>query len=255
MARLSSLLLLPTVLLFASVLGNEIEQLNSPMTHLALHNQLYTTIHTNVQRFKGVDFSGKFVGKFEQLGGSGSYDGTFRGTKSSEKTKAIFAYKVGGVYKSMGFNVKYSGNVSGKLDVCGKRVTVHAGYTNSGSGTLRGKPLKGTAKGNVVFTAAADKSFSYRDQGTIRMYIAGKLINAKYYATLNNDSVNVAVNGMYGGKKFFVKYSFSLNLLPLVFDMNPLMVTRNYGTMYVTADGKTTTRNFDVRGMQLPKIE
>ncbi len=224
------------------------------MTHLALHNQLYTTIHTNVHRFKGLDFSGKFVGKFEQVGGSGSYDGTFRGTKKAQNTKATFAYKVGGVWKSMGFNVKYGGNVSGKLAVRGKRVTVHAGYTNSGSGTIHVKPLKGIAKGNVVFTATADKSFSYRDQGTIRMYVAGKLINAKYYATLNNDSVNAAVNGMYGGKKFFVKYSFSLNLLPLGFDMNPLMVTRNYGTMYTTAGGKTTTRKFDVRGMQVLKL-
>ncbi len=57
--------------------------------------------------------------------------------------------------------------------------------------------LKGTANGNAVFTAAAGKSFSYRDQGTIRMYVVGKLINAKYYAALNNDSINVAVSGMY----------------------------------------------------------
>ncbi len=102
MARLSSLLLLRTVLLLATVLDNEIEQLNSPMTHLALHDQLYTTIHSKVQGFKGVEFSRKLVGKFEQVGGNGSYDGTFRGTKSSEKTKAKFAYKVGGVCNRAG---------------------------------------------------------------------------------------------------------------------------------------------------------
>ncbi len=83
------------------------------MTRVALHDQLYTTIHTNVQCFKGVDFSDKFLGKFEQVGGSGSYDGTFRGTRSDQNTKAIFAYKVGGVWKSIGFNVKYRGNMSG----------------------------------------------------------------------------------------------------------------------------------------------
>ncbi len=101
---------------------------------------------------------------------------------------------------------------------------------------------------------AADKSFSYRDHGTIGMYVAGKLINAKYNATLYNNAVNVAVNGMYDGKKFFVKYSFSLNLLPLGFGMNPLTIERNYGNIYVTVRSKTTARMFDVRGIQMPKL-
>ncbi len=58
---------------------------------------------------------------------------------------------------------------------------------------------------------------------------------------------------MYGGK-FFVKYSFSLNLLPLGLDMNPMMIKRNYGTEYLTMGGKTHTKHMDVNGMQLPKL-
>ncbi len=253
MARLSSLLLVPALFLFASALPNEIEHFASPMTHLALNDHLYTTIHTNVQRFKGVYFSGKVVGKFEKVGGRGSYTGKFRGTKSGKKTKATLGFKVGGFCKSMGSNLKYSGKVSGKMSVHGKRVAVHAGYTTSTSGFVHGKPLKGTAKGTAVFTAAY-KSFYYREKGSVRMYIGGKLITAKYIATLNKNAVKVAVYGMYGGKKFFVKYSFSLNLLPLGLDMNPMMIKRNYGTVYVTVGGKTYTKKYDVKGMQLPKL-
>jgi len=200
MARVSPLLLVSALALFATAaLGNEIEHLTSPMTHLALHDQLYTTIHTNVQRFKGVYFSGRVVGKFEKVGGGGWYNGNFRGTKSAQKAKATFDYKVGGVCKSMGFNVKYGAKVKGKMSVHGKRVVVRAAYTSAGSGTVKGKPIKATCKGSAVFTAAY-KKFQYREQGTARMYIAGKLITAKYYATLNKNAVNVAVYGMYAGR-------------------------------------------------------
>ncbi len=223
------------------------------MAHLALNDHLYTTIHTNMQRYKGVYFSGKVVGKFEKVGGGGSYSGKFRGTTTGKKTKATFGFKVDGFCKSMGFNVKYTGKVSGKLSVHGKRVAVHAGYTTSAKGTVDGTPLKGTAKGTAVFTAAY-KSFYYREKGTVRIYVGGKLITAKYIATLNKNAVKVAVYGMYGGKKFFVKYSFSLNLLPLGLDMNPMMIKRNYGTVYVTVDGKTYTEKYDVKGMELPKL-
>ena len=241
------------MLLFASVLANEIEHLASPMTHIVLSDHLYTNIHTNVQRFKGVYFSGKVAGNFEKVGGSGSYKGNFRGTKSAQKTKAKFGFKVKGFCKSMGFNVKYSGKVSGKISVRGKLVAIHAGYTSSASGSVHGKLLKGMAEGTAVFTAAC-KSFFYREKGTARMYIAGKLITAKYIATLNKNAVKVAVYGMYGGKKFFVKYSFSLNLLPLGLDMNPIMIKRNYGTVYVTVGAKTFTKKYDAKGMQLPKL-
>ncbi len=223
------------------------------MTHLALSDHLYTNIHTNLQHFKGVYFSGKVVGKLEKVVGSGSYKGRFRGTKSARKTKAKFGFKVRGFCKSMGFNVKYSGVVSGRMSVHGKYVAVHAGYNSSASGTVYGKPLKGTATGIAVFIAAY-KSFYYREKGTVRLYIAGKLITAKYIATLNKNAINVAVYGTYDGKKFFFKYSFSLNLLELGLDMNPMMFKRNYGTVYLTVGGKAYTKKYDVNGMQLPKL-
>ncbi len=153
----------------------------------------------------------------------------------------------------MGFNVEYSCEVRGEMSVRGQRVAFHAGYTTSASGTVHDKSLKGTAKRTAVFTAA-HKSFYYREKGAARMYIGRKLITAKYIATLNKNAVNVAVYGMYGGKKFFVKYSFSLNLLPLGLDMNPMMIKRNYSTVYVTVGGKTYTETYDVKGMQLPKL-
>ncbi len=127
MARLSSLLLVRALILFASALANEIEHLASPMTHLAPNDHLYTTIHTYVQRFKRVYFSGKAVGKFEKMGDSGSYRGNFRGTMSAKKTKARFGFKVRGFCKSIGFNVKYRGKMSGKMSVRGKHVAVLAG--------------------------------------------------------------------------------------------------------------------------------
>lgn len=234
-------------------LGNEIEHIAAPMTQLVLNDKLYTTIHTNVQRLKGVYFSGKVDGKFEKMAGGGWYKGDFRGTKSGRQTKATFNYKLGGVCKSMGFNARFNGKVNGKMSVYGKRVSVHAGYETSARGTVHGKKLQGSCKGNAVFTVAY-KKFMYRERGTARMYVGGKLITAKYIATLDKNTVKVAVYGMYGGKKFFVKYAFSLNLLPLGLDMNPMMIKRNYGTVYVTVGGKTYTKEFDVKGMEMPKL-
>ena len=193
------------------------------------------------------------VGKFEKEGGGGWYNGKFRGTKSAKKSKATFDYKVGGVCKSMGFDVKFGGKVNGKMSVHGKHVRVYAGYETSARGTVHGASVKGSFKGNAVLRAAY-KKFYYRERGTARMYVGGKLITAKYYATLDKNAVKVAVYGMYGGEKFFLKYSFSLNLLPLGLDMNPMMIKRNYGTVYVTVGGKTYTKKYDVKGMEMPKL-
>lgn len=253
MARLSSVVLVSALFLVSTAFGNEVEQLASPMTHLVLHDKLYTTIHTNVHRMKGVYFSGKVVGKFEKTGGGGWYNGNFRGTKSGKKTQVTFGYNVGGTCKSMGFALKFGGKVNGKMSVQGKRVSVRAGYTSSLHGSVHGKAIKGSCKGNAVLTAAYNK-FMYREYGTARLYVGGKLLTAKYEATLNKNAVNVAVYGVYGGKKFFVKYSFSLNLLPLGLDMNPMMIKRNYGTVYVTVGGKKFTRKFDLKGMEMPKL-
>ena len=253
MARFSPLLLVSALLFASGALTTEIEQIASPMTHLVLHDQLYTTIHTNMQRLKGGYFTGKVVGKVEKGAGAGWYKGDFRGTKSGKRTAATFTFKVGGACKSMGFDVKFGGKVSGEMSLQGKRVMVRAGYRKSASGTVRGKQVKGTARGRAVFTAARGK-FVYREQGNARMYVDGKQLTAKYNATLNKKAVKVAVFGMYGGKKFFVKYSFSLSLLPLGLDMNPMMVKRNYGTVYFTVGGKQYTKKFDMKGMEMPKL-
>ena len=256
MARLTSSLLTAAVLFFVSaaiVLGNEIEHIASPMTHLALHDNLYTTIHTNVQRIKGVYFSGKVVGKFEKVSGGGTYNGKFRGVKRGKSSEATFDYKVRGSCKSMGFDVTFGGKVSGKMSVEGKRVAVRVGYKTAARGTVHGKSVKGGAKGTAILIAAYGK-LAYREKGTARMYVDGKLLTAKYTAALNKHAVKVAVVGKYAGKPFFVKYSFSINLLKLGLDMNPMMIKRNYGTVYVTANGKTFTKKFDVKGMEMPKL-
>ena len=253
MTRCCTALLVPALLLLSSAFGNEVEHIAAPMAHLVLNDQLYTTIHTNVQGFKGGPFTGKVEGKFEKMGGGGWYTGNFRGAKSGNKGKATFDFKVGGARKSKHFDVKMGGKINGKVSVHGKRVSVYAGYVASARGTVRGKIVKGSCKGNAVFTAA-NKKFLYRERGTARVFIGGKLITAKYLATLNKNTVKVAVVGMYAGKKFFVKYSFSLSLLPLGLDMNPMMIKRNYGTVYVTAGGKTYTKKFDVKGMEMPKL-
>ncbi len=253
MARFSSLLVVPTLCLLATALGNGIEHLASPTTQLTFHDQLYTTIHANVQRFQGEYFSGKMVGKMEKVGGVVWYRGNFGGTKSSQKTKAKFGFNMNGVCKFMGLNMTYGSKVSGKLSVHGKRVRVRARYTISATGSVYGKALKGTAKGAAVFSAK-NKSFYYRERGTARMYIGGKLVTAKFYAKINRKAVSVSVYGMYAGKKFFFKYSFSLNLLPPGFDVNSMMIKRNYGTVYYTVGGKSYTEKFDVKGVQMPKL-
>ena len=238
MVRFSAALFVSALLFVSSAFGNEIQQIAAPMTHLVLSDKLYTTIHTNVQRLKGAHFSGKVVGKFEKMGGGRWYHGSFRGTKSANESNATFGYKVGGTCKSMGFDVKFGGKVNGKMSAHGTWARVYAAYEESARGTLHGQTVKGSVKGNAVFTAE-HKKFFYRERGTIRMSVGGKLITAKYFATLDKKAVRAVVYGMYGGKKFFMKYSLSLNLVPLGLDINPITIKRNYGTVYLTVGGKT----------------
>ncbi len=253
MARFAIFLLASALIAVSTAFGNDLPQISSPLTHFVLHDHLYTTIHTSVQRFKSTYFSGKIVGKFEKAAGGGWYKGAFRGTTTGKKTKATFGYKIGGTCKSMGFNVRFGGAVAGKMSVHGKKVVVHAGYATKGRGTVHGVGLKGSAKGKVYFTSSYG-SFYYYEHGHTVMYIGGKTVKAKYYVTLTKKAVKVAVYGVYGGKKFFAKYSFSLNLLPLGIDMNPYMIKRNYGTVYVYVNGKKYTKKFDVRNTAMPKL-
>ena len=253
MARFSICFLVSALAAVSAATGNDLPQISSPMTHLVLHENLYTTVHHSVQRFKSTYFSGKVVGKFDKAFGGGWYNGKFRGTTDGRKTKASFGYKVGGHCNSMGFKLRFGGHVDGRMRVHGKKVAVHANYVTKAHGTVHGKGIKGGAKGKVYFSAAYG-SYYYYEHGAMVMYIGGKSIKAKYYASLNKDAVKVGVYGTYGGKKFFVKYSFSLNLLPIGFDMNPMMIKRNYGTVYVTVGGKTYTHKFDVKGMEMPKL-
>ena len=250
----STFFLVSALLIVSSVLGNEVAQLTPPMTQMVLHDNIYSTIRTNVHRAHGSMFSGRFVGKYEKVGGMGSYNGDFKGTTNGKNTHATFKYKVDGTCNSMGFDVKYGGMVKGKFNVYGKRVSVNLGYTANMYGTAHGKKVKGDFKGKAYLQVRHGK-FYYEERGVAKMYIAGKSLTAKYYATLNRDVVKVAVYGMYGGKKFFVKYSFSLNLLPLGMEMNPMMIKRNYGTVYINAGGKKFTQKYDMKGMQLPKLQ
>lgn len=250
----STLLILSALIALSAATGDEVAKLSSPMTQMLLHDKLYTTIHTNVKHARGAYFSGRVVGKFEKTSGVGSYTGNFRGTSKGKNAHATFTYDVDGSCTSVGFNVKYGGKVSGKMSVKDKRVSVNARYTSDMHGTVHGKKVRGDCTGNAYFTMRRGM-FYYRENGSTKMTIAGKPITAKYYATLNKNVVKVAVYGMYAGKKFFVKHAFSLNLLPLGLEMNPMMIKRNYGTVYVTVGGKTYTKKYDVKGMQLPKLQ
>ncbi len=253
MARISIFLLVSVFIAASSAFGGELPQISSPMTHFVLHDKLYTTIHASVQRFKGIYFSGKVVGNFEKTAGGGWYRGAFRGTSTPQKTKATFGYKVGGTCKSMGFNVRFGGTVAGNMTIRGQKLVAHAAYVTTARGTVKGLGLKGSAYGKVYLSAGYG-SFYYYEHGRTVMFIGGNVLKGKYYATLNKKAVKVAVYGVYGGKKFFAKYSFSLNLLPLGIDMNPFMIKRNYGTVYLNVGGKKFTRKFDVRGMKMPKL-
>ncbi len=234
----------------------EHQQLAPPTTHLLLHNNLYTAIRTNVQHANSSAFSGNIVGKYVTAGnsGGGSYNGDFQGTTDGNSTRTMFKYNVNGNSKAMGFSVNYDGRVSGGMKLHGKKLSLKANYAFKAHGTAQGKKVTGSVNGNARLTVR-NRSLYYRERGVATMMIGNKSVSARYAAALNNQIVKVSVYGMYDGKKFFAKYSFSMNLLPLAVEMNPMKLERNYGTVTVTAGGKTFTQKYDMKGMPLPQLQ
>ena len=201
MVRFSATLSVTALLFFFSAFGNEIQQTAGPMTHLVISNKPYTNIHTNVQRLKGVYFFAKVVGKFEKIGGEGWYNGSFPSSKSANKRKATFGYEVGG-------------KVNGKMSAHSKWARVHAGYEASARDTLHGQTVKSSVKRNAVFTAER-KKFFYRERGTIRMSLGGKLIAAKYFATVGKKAETSISSAVASVAMASVAVAANANMLPI----------------------------------------
>lgn len=55
----------------------------------------------------------------------------------------------------------------------------------------------------------------------------------------------------YAGEKFFFNCAMSLSLLKMKLQMNPMMITRKYGTVKVYYGKRVSTKKFNLKGSQL----
>ena len=241
--------------------ANDASQIVAPLARVLLHDKLHTTIRTATEH---VDHSpapskidGKFVGKYEQgTAGSGKYTGTFRGTASPKKTRVTFGYTVDGEFKYTDVDLTYSASVSGLAKIKNaKHVFITADYESDKlDGTIHGKKITDAKNRGVFKLYASGKRLQASDIGHFAITIDGKRLSANYKLVLYGDTVGLTMRGMYDGEKFFVKYAASLNIIKLGLQMNPFMITRNYGTVTGTANGKKFTQKYDISGMQMLDI-
>ena len=90
--------------------------------------------------------------------------------------------------------------------------------------------------------------------GGFRCTVNGKPVVGKYTVVVTKRfAESCSVNGKYDGKKFFVNYGLSLDLLKLALKMNPMMMTRKYGTVTTKIDGKEFKQSFDLNADELKK--
>ncbi len=245
--------------------GNQIEhnsdlsQIAHPLSRVILHDKLHTTIRAATQQLHhSPSFSkvkGKFNGRYEQgTAGSGKYSGSFSGTTSPKSTRVSFAYTLDGVFKYMDVDLMFGASVTGvtKVNTDAKRISVVAEYeSNSLQGTIHGKKVTDAKDRGIVKFYASPKGLQGKNVGRFSASIGRKRLVANYKLVLYGDSVRLAMRGTYAGEKFFVNYAASLNIIKLGLQLNPAMITRDYGTVTGTVSGKPFTKKYDISGMQM----
>ena len=200
----------------------------------------------------GKQVSGSVNGGYEQKAGSGKFSGKFYGSAGRKASFVKFDFTANGSVSAMGVDVKYKSVMTGVTKTHGKSVHVSAKYRANIEGTVHGKKATGKCAGAAKVWIAPGGVW-VREVGGFHYTIDGKPVVGKYTVVIGKGALKVAVYGKYDGKKFFVNYGLSLNLLKLGLEMNPMMMTRKYGTVTTKIDGKEFKQSFDLNADELKK--
>lgn len=270
--KLFVLFFLASALIAAPTLAadNSHEHITLPLAQMLMHDSLVTGVRTmrHPGHIHGLhhghphkphpDFEGTVTGNYVQAGGKGSYTGTFKGVSKPYKTAGDFKFDMEGSASYMGLDATYASGVRGDFHVRPKtgKVSVNAYYGSKLRGSIHGKKMTGKCSGRMTLKFSQTSIF-YEESGHFDVYVSGKPVSGKYYASVVGNSASISVYGTYAGKPFHVKHSASLNVvLALGMDMNPMAVQRNYGTVTGTAGGKKFTQKYDQKGTQMfPAIQ
>ena len=242
-----------TLFLVATAEKHGMPKISTPMTQLLLHDQLHTAIRP--AQSTSNNFKGRVEGKFIADTGSGNYKGTFNGKTSGKKLNTYFKYKVYGKSMLPGLNFNYDASVYGNVHVYGKNVKIGGKFDSAVSGSMYGTLVNGRVKGKMKL-GLNDGNVEITELGRFRFMVGGKKMMGVYKAYFDtNNMLSVSMRGVYGGKRFFVRYSLSASVVKLMFGgKDPLMIKRNYGTVYIHSGGKTVVKKFDMKGWEFPAM-
>lgn len=255
MAR-TAIFILGALLSIASTFSNELPDFASPVASFLSQDHLVTSVRSAAAHAPKTAFKGKVVGKCVKVGGVGLYSGKFQGFTSRRKTIVNFKFYMKGAVANPQMKIGYKVKVGGKVAVhkkFGKTIlAIKTKYGGAIAGYVKKTYAKGAFYGKFGLIATEANAVA-KDHGSFRYYYGQKLVVGKYFSTVENDVVKYGVYGKIAGKYFFIKYATSVNVLFLTANVNPMMVKRNYGKVYITVRGKTVVQKFDSKTM-MPQI-
>ena len=230
--------------------ANELEQIASPFTQALLEDRLHSTVRAVTSKAPIKSVFGFVNGRYTQTAGKGKFKGAFQVFPGRRVSIAKFKFGAKGSIKAPGFSVRHKTEMYGAMKTYPKYVHVAATYGSYYFGMVSGQKIIGKCNGTM--TAWVGKNGIYaKELGTYTAKIGRKPVYGKYAFIISNGAIYVKTHGKYNGKNFFFNYSMSLNLLKLQLQMNPMMITRKYGTIKLHIGKRVITKNFDIKGNQL----
>ena len=255
MARITFLISFVAIIA-AAFSTSDLTAVIAPVTR-ALHNErLHSAIHTVVRHSKAATLEGTVKGGYEGAIGKGKLSGSIDVSTTKKKTDIRFKLSASGKIKNPDLNLPYKATISGKIKGDDERSELKAKYKWSfNDGIVDGKKVEGTGKGTITLDAHG-KSVIGEQEGKMMLSIEGKKLHAKYLILVNSLAVRTYVRGKLDGEKFFLEYAASLNLASVGVETDPTEISRIYGKITVTKDGKKYSRKFDLKNNDslLPSI-
>jgi len=246
MAR-SAIFILGSLLLIASTFGNGLPEFASPVASFLSNEDLVTSVRHAAIHAPKSHFKGKIVGKCVKVAGFATYTGKFKGFSSRRRMIVKMKIHMNGAVSKPGMKIGYTLTHDGKGKVVLKRVTkttIKSKYSGVIRGYIGKKSVLGKFTGKLSIRVKGLHVAS-KDTGYFHYYYGTKPVVGKWSIIVKKGVVKYGIRGKFGGKKFFIKYSTTLNVLFLTAGMNPMSVKRNYGKLYLKSRGKTTVQKFD----------
>ena len=237
----------------AAVSTDDLTAVIAPVTR-ALHNErLHSAIHTVVKHSKGTTVEesaatvkGSVTGGYEGAIGNGVFSGSFD-ISTTKKTDIHFKLSASGKIKDSDLHLPYKATISGGMKGDDERAGLKAKYKWSFiDGTVHGKKVEGFGQGSITLDTHG-KSVIGEQVGKMTLSIGGKKLDAKYRILVNPLAVRTYVRGNLDGEQFFLEYATSLNLASIGVDTDPTEISRVYGKITVTKDGKKVSKKFDTK--------